>query len=305
MAHDLAALLGPDGVVRAADLVGRVDRHTVGGWVATNRLFRPYPGVLVHPDRAVEWRIRALAAVYGTGGTLSHVSALAAWRLIPEGGAIHVSVLASRRARRGRALAVHRVRHLETIRVGGLPVTPLARSLTDSWGLAHRAAGRPRDVDLIRGAVIDGLRERQVRAAELRAEMERNPALPGRRELRALITLVEQGCQSELEIWGVLHVLRGAGMPEFVQQHKIVLPWGTVWLDAAIPDLKIAVELDGAAFHGSPTARERDLRRDAALAARGWVVLRFSYRRLRREPDACRREILAVCRSRAALITSR
>ena len=82
----------------------------------------------------------------------------------------------------------------------------------------------------------------------------------------------------------------------------IRLPSGTVRLDAAVPELTIAVEMDGAAFHGSAEARERDIRRDAALAACGWVVLRFSYRRLRREPDACRREILAVCRARAALL---
>ena len=31
----------------------------------------------------------------------------------------------------------------------------------------------------------------------------------------------------------------------------------------------MAVELDGAAFHGSREARERDLRRDTALAALG------------------------------------
>jgi len=35
--------------------------------------------------------------------------------------------------------------------------------------------------------------------------------------------------------------------------------------------------------------------------ALGWVVLRFSYRRLTTEPDTCRREILAVCSARLAL----
>ena len=78
-----------------------------------------------------------------------------------------------------------------------------------------------------------------------------------------------------------------------------------VRLDAAVAELKVAVELDGAAFHGSPEAREQDTRRDVALAALGWVVLRFSYRRLTRQPEACRREILAVCRARRALFGGR
>jgi ATP-dependent Clp protease ATP-binding subunit ClpX len=50
----------------------------------------------------------------------------------------------------------------------------------------------------------------------------------------------------------------------------------------------------------SREARERDLRRDTALAALGWVVLRFSYARLIADPDGCRREIQAVVLGRLA-----
>ena len=153
--------------------------------------------------------------------------------------------------------------------------------------------------------MIDSLRDRRLSVAELRTEEVRRPALPGRRGLRSLVDLVAQGCQSELEIWGVREVLRAPGMPCFVRQHLVVLPFGTVHLDAAVPELKVAVELDGAAFHGSPEAREQDTRRDVALAAVGWVVLRFTYRRLTREPEACRREILAVCRARRAFFGAR
>ncbi len=46
--------------------------------------------------------------------------------------------------------------------------------------------------------------------------------------------------------------------------------------------------------------RERDLRRDTALAAPGWVVLRFSYARLMADPEGCRREIEAVVQGRMA-----
>ena len=90
-------------------------------------------------------------------------------------------------------------------------------------------------------------------------------------------------------------------MPPFVQQHRVGPADGrSVFLDAAWPELRVAVELDGAAFHGSRDQRERDLRRDTALAALGWVVLRFSYRRLTTDPAGCRREIEAVLRRRLA-----
>jgi very-short-patch-repair endonuclease len=85
-----------------------------------------------------------------------------------------------------------------------------------------------------------------------------------------------------------------------VQQFRLLLTGRWIRLDAAYPDALVAVELDGAAFHGSREARERDLRRDTALAALGWVVLRFSYVRLMADPDGCRREIEAVVRARLA-----
>jgi very-short-patch-repair endonuclease len=261
--------------------------------------------VVALPGSWQDWHTRALAGVMATDGTLSHTAALTVWRVLEDEEPVHVSVPATRRALRGRGLVVHRVRDLVSDRLGPFPVTPLPRALADSWGWAFGDGGGPTAVERVRGAVIDSLRERRVTTAQLRTEDVRRPGLPGRRELRSLVDLVAQGCQSELEIWGVREVLQAPGMPRFVQQHPVVLPFGTVHLDAAVPELKVAVELDGAAFHGSPEARERDTRRDVALAGRGWVVLRFSYRRLTREPEACRREILAVCRARRGLLGTR
>jgi very-short-patch-repair endonuclease len=305
VAHDLITLLGPDGVVRAEDLVRSVDRHTVARWVRRGRLLRPHAGVLVVPERFDDWHTRALAGVLATDGALSHWSALALWRRGPATGPVHVSVPAARRALRSPGLVVHRVRLLDPDRIGGLPVTDLSRAVVECWGLALGADGGIRDVERARAAVITTLRERQLRPAELRAEVAARPALPGRADLLDLVTKVEGGSHSELEIWGVDHVLTGPGMPRFVRQFRVVLPHAVVKLDAAIPELRMAIELDGAAFHGDQIARERDIRRDVALAALGWVVLRFSYRRITTEPDACRREILAVLAARRSVLAAR
>ena len=302
MAHDLHALLAPEGVALVPALSRRVDRHSVDQWVRDGRLLRPYPGVVALPSSYDQWRTRALAAVLATGGTLSHTSALTVWRLAPGSDPVHVSVPAGRRSLRRPGLVVHRVQDLSPDRLGSYPVTELPRSLVDAWGLAHSAAGRPRLVELSRAAVITALRDRRLRSAALRAEVaRRRPGLPGRAGLLRLIALIEDGCQSELEIWGVREVLQHPAMPPLRQQLAVVLPYATVHLDAAIPELKIAIELDGAAFHGSAEARERDTRRDVALSALGWVVLRFSYRRLTTDPAGCRAEVLAVCRAREEL----
>jgi very-short-patch-repair endonuclease len=91
-------------------------------------------------------------------------------------------------------------------------------------------------------------------------------------------------------------------VPPARRQHRVLLPDGPVLLDAAWPEVELAIELDGAAFHGSQEARERDLRRDAALAALGWLVIRFSYRRVTRDPAACRAQIAAADRSRLSVV---
>jgi very-short-patch-repair endonuclease len=301
MAHDLVSLLGPWGVARTTDLARRVDRHSLAAWVAAGRLVRPHRGVVALPESLDQWSTRALAAVLATNGPLSHTSALTVWRLLPESEPIHLSVPAHRRASRRGGVVVHRVDRLLVDRVGPFAVTDLPRSLVDSWSMACGRGTSRSMLEQVRGAVITSLRDRRVRATVLRAEVSLFPTLRGRAGLLSLIGLVENGCQSELEIWGVREVLRGPGMPPFRQQYPVRLPFGTVHLDAAVPEVKVAVEMDGAAYHGSAQARERDNRRDVALAALGWVVLRFGYRRLTGDPDGCRQEIIQVCRGRAAL----
>ena len=83
-------------------------------------------------------------------------------------------------------------------------------------------------------------------------------------------------------------------MPPFVQQHPVAVAGRRMLLDAAYEEVLLAVEMDGAAYHGSREQREDDLRRDALLASLGWQILRFSYRRLTSAPKACRRDIRAA-----------
>ena len=112
------------------------------------------------------------------------------------------------------------------------------------------------------------------------------------------MSLLADGCQSELEIWGCLQILRAPGMPPFVQQRRVVVDGQVFLLDVAYDDVMLAVEMDGAAWHGSRQQRERDIRRDSLLATVGWQTLRFSYGRLTAAPDACRRDVWAAYRLR-------
>jgi very-short-patch-repair endonuclease len=153
----------------------------------------------------------------------------------------------------------------------------------------------------VRAAAITAVRRRQASIRELRVELERRPRLPRRAELARLVGLLAAGCQSELEIWGCLQVLRAPGMPPFAQQRRLSVGGEVFVLDAAYDEVQLAVEMDGAAWHGSRDQRERDIRRDALLATIGWQTLRFSYGRLTRAAEACRRDVLAAYRARRRL----
>lgn len=294
--------MGERGWATAAQLQRRVSARTIGSWVATGKLVALRPGVYALPSVADGWRTRLGAALERGNGVASHVTALALWELVEHPpGPVHITVDPTRSARGAWAVTVHRSAGIdaERRRVGNLSVTSVERSLVDSWG--RPAPLRRSD---IRAAAITAVRRRQASVRELALEVERRPRLPGRAELARLVWLLADGCQSELEIWGCLNVLRGPGMPPFVQQRRVVVGGEVFVLDAAYDEVALAVEMDGAAWHGSRPQRERDIRRDALLATVGWQTLRFSFRRMTASPAGCRRDIRAVHAARQALFTA-
>ncbi|MGY1729073.1 DUF559 domain-containing protein [Geodermatophilus sp. SYSU D01062] len=304
--HELAALL-PHGAARRDRITLATSSSSVSRWLTRGDVVLLHPGVLALAERVDEWPVRALAAVLWTRGPLSHLSALGVHGLAPTPtGPVHVTVPADRWPRGSTRVVAHRTTlPIHPVRVSGLPVLDAARSLVDAWSWAASPRNPLAAVDapVVRQAVIEAVRTRAVFVEDLLAQSTGQRVHAGRAELTELLGLVAGGCQSELEVFGVLHVLRAPGIPPFVQQHRVAVPGGrTVVLDVAWPGLRVAVELDGAAFHGSREQRERDLRRDTALAGLGWVVLRFSYRRLTTDPYGCRREIEAVLRRRLATL---
>jgi hypothetical protein len=301
--HDLATLL-PHGVGSRIDLTLATSASSVARWTADGQLVHVHPGVVMLPTALDDPRARARAATLWAKGPLSHLSALAVWEVVPSfPDSVHVTVPSDRFPRGSSDVIAHRTtRPLPTTTVDGLSVVHLHRSLVDAWSWAHSPRRNPiaaAEVPLVRQAVIESVRDRNVSLVGLLAESRAQAVHGGRDELRRLLGLLAGGCQSELEIWGVTHVLPGPPVtPSWVQQYRLRLPGGRwIEVDAAYREAKVIVELDGAAFHGSRAARERDLRRDTVLAAQGWIVLRFSYARLTSDPAGCRREIEAVVAS--------
>ncbi len=297
---DVDAVVGPAGWATRAELLERISPRTLSAWVTSGRLVRLAPGVLAAPAASQRWRVRVAAALARRDAVASHGTALALWELVPPPpGPVHVTVEGSRSGRGSPGIVRHRSSDAlaDRRRVDGLPVTSVERSVVDAWG----SAGPP-SRDEVRAAAITAVRRRLCRPADLAHELDASTRLPGRAELAGLVRLLTDGCRSELEIWGCLRVLRAPGMPAFTQQRRVTVGRETFLLDAAYDEAMLAVEMDGAAWHGSNRQRESDIRRDSLLATAGWQTLRYGYRRLTTAPDDCRRDVLAVYRARRRLL---
>jgi very-short-patch-repair endonuclease len=122
------------------------------------------------------------------------------------------------------------------------------------------------------------LRAGDVKLDELREAVAR---LPGRREAaraRRVVEGCDPECGSVLEsVQRVRMVL--AGLDGFATQ--VVLRAAPVLrVDFCFAAARLVVEVDGARWHPDPT---RDRRRDNALAALGWRVLRFTWNEVVRD----------------------
>lgn len=224
---------------------------------------------------------------------MSHVSALVQWtvRTTTCAEPVHVIVPASRSLRAQPGLHLHRASAVPpSVRVDGLPTACLPSALIASWPLL---APRNR-----REPVITAVRRRLVRPAELALTLSTTRRLAGREELQELVRLLDEGCESELEIWGHLKVFDTPGLRHGRRQLWVRTPSGTFRVDVGYEAERVAVELDGARFHSSREQRERDMCRDAAFASIDWVTLRFSHGRLHDDIGGCQRDTLATLAAR-------
>jgi hypothetical protein len=152
----------------------------------------------------------------------------------------------------------------DIIELGGVRLTSPLRTACDLACLR----GRRRAL-----AVLDQFcRMYELTTEDLAAIMPRYRGRRGCRQLRELAGYADARSESPAESWTRLAII-DAGLPVPTPQVEVDLEgWGQVRLDLAYLHLKIAIEYDGAAFHGEDR-REHDLARRAALRRAGWFVL--------------------------------
>jgi very-short-patch-repair endonuclease/predicted transcriptional regulator of viral defense system len=274
---------GQHGIVTLPELLALgMTRSGIKRRVRSGRLHPLYRGVYAVGHAAVSPDGRRLAAVRACGpdALLSHRSAIALHGLRPTAQA-RVDVLTTTFGRRAPAgIRLHATRSLhpdDITTLRGMPVTSVARALVDFAAIAG-----PDDVErAVHQAEV--LRILDVRAVE--AALDRANGRKGTHYLKAITTPSPGPTRSVLEE-RFLALCRRHGIPDPTLNARISTDLGHLEVDALWPTQRLVVELDGAATHLTRRAFERDHRRDTALAAHRYTVLRFTWSQVNDEAEA-------------------
>lgn len=263
----------------------RIDRLLAAGWlVAVHRaVFRL--GAL--DDGGV---LFAALLATGPGAALSHRSAGHEHALLRgrRPAVVDVTVATTRRARAG--LRPHRARldPRDVTTRGGLRVTTVARTLLDLAAELSEPA--------LQAAVDEARVQRRLWIAAIEVAIARSPGHHGIGALRRAVARHDPGrgpAIGELERRAI-GFLRDHRLPPHERNLAIEVAGERFTVDVVWPAQRVALELDGRAFHDSDPAFAADRRRSRRLAAAGWQVIRVTWEDLERRPRELAADIASL-----------
>lgn len=270
MASVVEVLARLGGWAGAAPLVKLTSRRALAAAVRCGDVVRLARGVYGLPGIATD-----LSTAIAYDGTLSHLSAAAAWRLplLHHPEKPHITLPANRNARSGPPAVLH---------WADLPTadrrerrTSLARTVLDC------ARVLPFGEAL---AVADAaLATRRMTTDELVASAVALSGFGRPNALRvagAATGLAESFLESMLR-----SALIEAGIEGFEPQVVVDVAGGRVRVDLGHRVALLALEAEGFEFHGSAAKFAADCRRYDELVAAGWLVLRFTYQQVIGDPQ--------------------
>lgn len=228
--------------------------------------------------------------VLSTGGVLGFATAAHLWGMDDVPPLVHVIVGDARRIRRDPGLRRHHVfvPRSAVTKLNGIPVTSRSWTLLDHLGrLSPSAAVRLADRALQQG---------WLRRQDLSRRVRDYPGRQGNRQLRRLFDATGDGAaaESERRLHGLLRQHRIHGWkPNFAVRCRGVR---VAVVDVAFPGARLAIEVDGFAFHSDVDRFQRDRQRQNALVELGWTVLRFTWADLTERPE----QVVAAIRAQLA-----
>jgi very-short-patch-repair endonuclease len=173
---------------------------------------------------------------------------------------------------RRRDLAAADIVERRGLRVTALPLTVVEASVRKRGG----------------AKLMDSALQRDVELHELWAAHLRNKGRHGSPASRVLLQAASDGARSHAERL-LVKLMRGAGITGW----KANYPVGGYKVDVGFPGPKVAIEVDGFAYHSGPAEFQIDRERQNSIALLGWQVLRFTWLDLTEYPQ----RVLAVIRT--------
>jgi hypothetical protein len=237
----------------------------------------------------------------GRGAVLARFTAAVTWGLLERDGNRFDVVAPGRSGGRtggDEAIDLRRTRRLADVdvtKLRGIPITTVGRTLLDLAGVA-----RP---NVVRRAVHEAEVLGRLDVDAVVATIERNPGRRGTRQLRAALGVSAPDPNNNQLAMLFLGVCRAHGLP--TPKLGVHVDGGDrlYEVDALFAAERVIVELDGRRFHSTARNFQTDRRRDSVLAARDHQTLRYTWQRLRDEPEAIAgelRRVLALRSLRAA-----
>jgi len=244
-------------------------------------------GVYFADDRPFTPAARIRAAVWSHGAMATASGLTAAWWLglvSTEPGECEVTVPRNRHGSRAAGVRVRRrdLDEQDVFEARGLRVTGLALTVLEA---SARRGGGPK--------VMDAALQRRIGLADLQRAHIRNRGRYGAAAARRMLDAAAGGARSEAERL-VIQLLRGAG----IKGWQTNFPAGPYVIDFAFPRQRVAVEIDGWAFHSDGAAFQNDRKRQNWLALHGWQVLRFTWLDITQHPERVLAQICAAVSAR-------
>jgi very-short-patch-repair endonuclease len=285
-------MLAHDGLITRASAIQagltgrRIDLLLARGeWIAV------HTGVFRRSDQVPTTRSRVRAAVLraGPGATLSGAAAAFWWSMTAKvPGKVEVIVPPRRHPRP--AVGVRMIRRTLD------PVDTC--SLSDL-----RVLDRP--MAALRGAVALGRDGAQLLDRELQnglpfplveQALVRQAGWHGSPRARELVRIAGDGAAAESErlFFGLL---RASGITGWRPNAEVTINGRVYRPDASFAARRLAVEIDGWAWHSTPDRFRADRRRDNDFLLAGWRVLRFTWYDLTQQPRVVIREVRAALRT--------
>jgi Transcriptional regulator, AbiEi antitoxin/Protein of unknown function (DUF559) len=282
------------GVVTAAQLRSLgVEERTTRERAQRGVLHRIHRGVYAvgHPWLSPDGVRLAAVLACGPGAVLSHRAAARLWRIRSD-GALREVTTPGRRVGPPDVL-LHRTRRLgddDVTEVDGIPVTSVARTIVD---LAEVVT-----LPILRRVVHEA---EVLRLLDVRAVEEALGRVPGRRRARHVLSAIDSPAPDPTNsafVAAFLGLCERFGLPR--PQVSVLVDAGGLEAEAdcLFARARLIVELDGEHVHGTHKRFHADRRRDAALAAAGYLTVRLTWRRVTTDAEAVAEELRRMLAAR-------